>query len=211
MALPLEKLGLVTGIIDTLSILFGGNALDDFVVLLLGIAALYTFLANMVTWTIGANRTVAEASKENRLPAIFGLEHPVHKTPVGAFILTGIISTVVIILFGFMAGSTEDLFWTLFAFSSMVFLLPYLALFPAFLKLRKIDTKVKRPYKVPGGKILITILAIICELFVVQAIVFFVWVPGEPIDMVFAVPVILGVLITLIVGEFLISGGKKKQ
>jgi len=210
MALPLEKLGLVTGIIDTLSILFGGNALGDFVVLLLGIAALYTFLANMVTWTIGANRTVAEASKENRLPAIFGLEHPVHKTPVGAFILTGIISTVVIILFGFMAGSTDELFWTLFAFSSMVFLMPYLALFPAFLKLRSSNEKIQRPYKVPGGKILITILAIICELFVLQAIVFFVWVPGEPIDMAFAIPVVLGVIITLIVGEFLITDGIKK-
>ena len=211
MAVPLDQLGLVSGILDTLTILFGDTAIGNVVVLILGIAALYTFLANMVTWTIGANRTAAEASKEKQLPEIFGREHPVHKTPVGAFILTGIISTVVIVLFGFMAGSTEDLFWTLFAFSSMVFLLPYLALFPAFLKLRESDSKVKRPYKVPGGKTFITILAIICELFVVQAIVFFVWVPGEPIDMAFAVPVLIGVLITIIVGEFLISGGKKKH
>ncbi len=210
MALPLEELGLVTGIIDTLSILFGGSALGDLIVLLLGIAALYTFFANMVTWTIGANRTIAEASKEKRLPEIFGREHPVHKTPVGAFILTGIISTVVIILFGFMARSTDELFWTLFAFSSMVFLMPYLALFPAFVKLRISDVKIQRPYKIPGGKSLITTLAIICELFVLQAIVFFVWVPGEPIDMAFATPVVFGVIITLIIGEILIAAGMKK-
>lgn len=210
MALPLDQLGLVSGIIDTLRILLGETGIGGVFVMVLGIGALYTLLANMVTWTIGANRTAAEAAKESELPAIFGREHPIHKTPVGAFILTGVVSTVIMILYGFMAGNAEDLFWTLFAFSSMIFLLPYLALFPAFLKLRKADPGVKRPYKVPGGKGLITILAVICELFIVQAIVFFVYIPGEPMDWAFAAPVLIGVVITLIVGEILIAGAKRK-
>ncbi|MCX6053439.1 MAG: APC family permease [Chloroflexi bacterium] len=196
MALPLDQLGLVSGIIDTLRILLGGTDLGNLAVIILGIAALYTFLANMVTWTIGANRTAAEAAKEHELPEIFGREHPVHKTPVGAFVLTGIVSTVVIILYGFMAGSAEDLFWTLFAFSSMIFLMPYLALFP---------------YRVPGGKVFTTFLAVICELFIIQAVVLFVWVPGEPMDWAFAAPVLIGVVITLVVGEILISVSKKKK
>lgn len=211
MALPLDQLGLVSGIIDTLRILLGGTDLGNLAVIILGIAALYTFLANMVTWTIGANRTAAEAAKEHELPEIFGREHPVHKTPVGAFVLTGIVSTVVIILYGFMAGSAEDLFWTLFAFSSMIFLMPYLALFPAFLKLRKSDPNIARPYRVPGGKVFTTFLAVICELFIIQAVVLFVWVPGEPMDWAFAAPVLIGVVITLVVGEILISVSKKKK
>lgn len=210
MALPLDQLGLVSGIIDTLRILLGETGIGGVFVMVLGIGALYTLLANMVTWTIGANRTAAEAAKESELPAIFGREHPIHKTPVGAFILTGVVSTVIMILYGFMAGNAEDLFWTLFAFSSMIFLLPYLALFPAFLKLRKTDPKVERPYKVPGGKGFITVLAVICELFIVQAIVFFVYIPGEPMDWAFAAPVLIGVVITLIVGEILIAGSRKK-
>ncbi|PKO00609.1 MAG: amino acid permease [Chloroflexi bacterium HGW-Chloroflexi-4] len=211
MALPLDQLGLVSGIVDTLKILLGGTPLGNAVVVVLGVAALYTFLANMVTWTIGANRTAAEAAKEHELPEIFGREHPVKKTPVGAFILTGIVSTVVIILYGFMAGNAEDLFWTLFAFSSMIFLMPYLALFPAFIKLRKSDPKIERPYRVPGGKVVAYILAVICELFIVQAVVLFVWVPGQPMDWAFAAPVLIGVLITLVVGEVLISVSKKKN
>jgi amino acid transporter len=210
MALPLENLGLISGIIDTLQVLLGTSGIGGAVVIGLGVAALFSFLANMVTWTIGANRTAAEAAKEKELPEVFGKEHPVHKTPVGAFLLTGIVSTAVMVLYGFMAGSAEDLFWTLFAFSSMVFLLPYLMLFPAFVKLRKTHPKVARPYKVPGGLTVATILAIICEIFIIQAIVFFIWVPGEPIDWAFAAPVLIGVVLTLIVGEILIAVGKKK-
>lgn len=210
-ALPLEDLGLVDGIIDTLSILLGTEGLGSVFVLLLGIMALYTFFANMVTWTMGANKTAAEAAVDGELPAIFGKLNEKNNTPVGAFIITGIVSTVVIVLYGFMAGTSEDLFWTLFAFSSMVFLLPYLAMFPAFLKLRKIDKDIERPYKVKGPKWLMTLLVIICELFIVQAVVFFVYVPGEPIDWAFAAPVLIGVVLTLIVGEILLNNSKKRK
>ena len=210
MALPLDELGLISGIIDTLRVLLGETGIGGALVMVLGVAALYSFLANMVTWTMGANRTANEAAREGELPAVFGQEHPVYKTPVGAFLITGIVSTAVMIIYGFMAGSAEDLFWSLFAFSSMVFLLPYLVMFPAFLKLRKIDPNVKRPYKVPGGNLFITIMAVICEIFILQAVVFFVYVPGEPMDWAYAAPVLIGVVLTVIIGEILIAVSKKK-
>jgi amino acid transporter len=164
----------------------------------------------MVTWTMGANRTAAQAAEEGTLPAIFGKLHPVNKTPVGAYIITGIVSTLVVIVYGFLAGSNEDLFWTLFAFSSIIFLLPYLMLFPAFLKLRKSDPDAKRPYRFPGSKTFAWIVSIICMIFVAQAIIFFVWVPGEPIDMAFALPILIGVVVTLLIGEVLLLVSKKK-
>jgi glutamate:GABA antiporter len=210
MALPVENLGLIGGILDTLWALLGTTGIGNTFVYILGIGALFSFMANMVTWTIGANRTAAEAADEGELPAIFGRMHPVNKTPVSAFIITGIVSTVVIVLYGFMAGNAEDLFWTLFSFSSMVFLLPYLALFPAFLKLRKIDPDRVRPYRVPGGHGFATALVVICMAFIVQAIVFFVWVPGEPIDWAFAGPVLGGVALTVVVGEVMLLLAKKK-
>jgi amino acid transporter len=210
MALPADQLGLISGIIDTLKAILGTSGFGGAVVVGLGVAALFSFLANMVTWTIGANRTAAEAAKAGEMPAVFGIEHRVHKTPLGAFLLTGIVSTVVMIVYGFMAGNAEDLFWTLFAFSSMVFLLPYLALFPAFLKLRKTHPTAARPYKVPGGDTFAAVLAVVCELFILQALIFFIWVPGEPIDWAYAAPVLIGVVLTIIVGEVLIAVSKKK-
>ncbi|MEA4909153.1 MAG: APC family permease [Chloroflexi bacterium] len=204
-ALPLDQLGLISGIIDTLHAIFGETGVGGALVTILGIGALYTFLTNMVTWTMGANRTAAEAAAEGELPEIFGRLHPVNQTPTGAFLITGVVSTAVLVIYGFMAGSAEDLFWTLFAFSSIVFLVPYLALFPAFLKLRKVDADLERPYRVPGGSSLATIMAVVCEVFILQAILFFVWVPGQPMDWSYALPVIVGVVVTVIVGEFLIK------
>lgn len=209
LALPLDQLGLVSGIIDTLKAILGDSGIGGIAVMVLGIGALYTFLANMVTWTMGANRTAAEAANEGELPAIFGRLHPVNKTPVGAYLLTGVISTLVLVVYGFMAGSNEELFWTLFAFSSIIFLLPYLALFPAFLKLRATDTNAKRPFQIPGGMPLAATIAVICEIFIIQAILFFIWVPGQPIDWAYAVPVLVGVLVTIVAGEVLLWWSKK--
>jgi amino acid transporter len=211
MALPVEELGLVEGIIDTLRVFLGESGFGGVLVFVLGIGALYSFLANMVTWTMGANRTAAEAADDGELPAVFGKLHAVNKTPVSAFVITGIVSTIVIVLYGFMAGNAEDLFWTLFAFSSMVFLMPYLALFPAFLKLRKIDPDRERPYRVPGGNGLATAMVVVCMIFIIQAIVFFVWVPGEPIDWAYAAPVLIGVVLTLGVGEWLLKVAEKQK
>jgi amino acid transporter len=67
MALPLDQIGLVSGIVDTLKVLLGDTGVGGIIVIVLGVAALYSFLANMVTWTMGANRTAAEAAKENEL------------------------------------------------------------------------------------------------------------------------------------------------
>lgn len=205
MALPAEQLGLVTGIIDTLRILFGESGIGGVIVTILGIGALYTFLTNMVTWTMGANRTAAEAANEGELPAFFGQLHPVNKTPVGAYVLTGIVSSAVLVIYGLMAATAEELFWSLFAFSSIVFLMPYLAMFPAFLKLRRIDADRPRPYRVPGNHLTAILMTIVCVLFILQAIVFFIWVPGEPIDWGYAIPVLIGVAVTLVIGEFLIK------
>jgi len=210
LALPLEQLGLVSGIVDTLKAVLGTSTVASVVVTILGIGALYTFFANMVTWTMGANRTAAQAAEEGTLPGVLGKLHPVNKTPVGAYIITGIVSTLVVIVYGFMAGSNEDLFWTLFAFSSIIFLLPYLMLFPTFLKLRTSDPDATRPYKFPGGTVFTWIVSIICTIFVLQAIVFFLWVPGTPMDWAYATPILIGVLLTLIIGEVLLLVSKKK-
>jgi uncharacterized membrane protein YfcA len=57
----------------------------------------------------------------------------------------------------------------------------------------------------------LTVLVVICELFIAQAIIFFVWVPGEPIDWAFAAPVLIGVVLTIIVGELLVNKAKKQE
>ena len=203
LALPLERLNMVGGIIDALNAVLGTSGTGQLVAKTLGIAFLSTLFATMVTWTIGASRMVAEAAARRNLPGIFGWRHPVHGSPIGASLLSGMISTLVLIVYAGLAGREEGLFWSLFAFASIVFLLPYMLLFPAFLKLRCSDPQTPRPYRFPGGKGLAWMATVICTLVVLLSIVFFVWVPGLPIDWSFILPVVVGVGITLIAGEAL--------
>lgn len=207
-ALPLEEIDLVSGIVDTLRVLLGEGGASGAFVIALGLMALYSFLANMVTWTMGANRSAAEAAIDGNLPPMFARLHAVHKTPVSAAIVTGVVTTVVIVIYGFLAADAEDLFWTLFAFSSIVFLLPYLLMFAAFLRLRSIDASTARPYRVPGGEGGAWVLALLCILFILQAIVFFIYTPGE-FDATYAASVVIGVLVTILIGEFLVRGRRR--
>jgi glutamate:GABA antiporter len=206
-ALPLDEIGLIEGIIDTLYKLLGTEGLGGATVMILGLMALYTFVANMVTWTMGANRSAAEAADAGNLHPGFAKLHPVHKTPTNAAIITGVVTTAVVIIYGFMAADAEDLFWTLFAFSSVVFLLCYLFMFGAFLRLRKIDADRPRPYRVPGGEVGAWAMTLLCLSFIVQAIVFFIYVPGE-FDPTYAGSIVGGVIVTFLIGEWLISRGK---
>ena len=93
---------------------FAGSTIGNAFVLVLGVGALYTFFSNGVTWALGCNRAAAEAAIEGELPKIFALETRIG-TPIGAAVLMGLVSTFVLVLYGFLSGSNEDLFWSLFA------------------------------------------------------------------------------------------------
>jgi amino acid transporter len=199
-AIPAGDINLVEGLIDTLSLFFGDSAAGEAFVLALGIGALYTFFSNGVTWALGCNRAAAEAALEGELPKIFALENKDLGTPVGAAVLMGIVSTLVLLMYGFMSGSNEDLFWSLFAFSAVIFLLPYEGMLLAFVRARMHDADHPRPYRVPGGLGAARAAAWICVAVLALCIVLFMYTPGSGPEWA----VVGGVVITLIIGEIVI-------
>lgn len=210
-ALPVKDIGLIKGLLDTLSSLLAGAPGLDVIIIVVGVGAVFTILANLVTWSMGANRAAQSAAADGELPKVFGWQRKSNQTPVGAYLLTGLVSTVVIIAYGVFARSAEDLFWSLFAFSSVIFLLPYLVLFPAFLTLRRKDPTTPRPYRVPGGALGAGVLAGVCTLFIAQAVIFFLWVPGVAIDWSKTGPILGGVIVTLVLGELVIGTMKANR
>ena len=199
-AIPAGDINLVEGLIDTLHLFFGGTAAGNLFVLVLGIGALYTFFSNGVTWALGCNRAAAEAALEGELPRIFAFESRDLGTPVGAAVLMGLVSTAVLLLYGFLSGSNEDLFWSLFAFSAVIFLLPYEGMLMTFVKMRITDPGHHRPYRVPGGLAAARAAAWCCFAVLALSIVLFVYTPGKGIEWA----VLTGVVITLAIGEVVI-------
>jgi len=202
--LPLRELSLVNGILDALRAVFGATPAGRALVTLLGTGVLFTFFATLVTWTLGVSRAAARAAEEGELPRAFGIRDRRDGTPLGASLLAGLVSSAVLIGYGLRAGDSEELFWSLTALASAVFLLPYGALFPAFWTLRRRDPDRPRPYRIPGPDWVAAGIAGLAGYVVLQSLLLFVWVPGRPFDPGFALPLIAGVLATLAAGELLI-------
>ncbi len=215
MALPVQDIGLVAGIIDTLRKLFGDGDFGQMMVYIIGTMALLTFIGNMVTWTMGASRAAAEAASEGELPDIVGKMSEKHDTPIGANNITGALSTAVILAYAIFAQSSDELFWSVFAFSSCIFLLPYLFMFPSYLKLRISDSQCERPFRVPGGMGVQWLLSIVCFLTIAQAVVLFIFpdLISFTVNWTYSAPVLIGVLLTIAIGEYLLklAISKKKQ
>lgn len=211
-ALPVQEIGLVAGIVDTFKVLFGDTPFGQAMTIGLGVLALITFIGNMVSWTMGSSRAAAESASEGELPEFVGRISEKHNTPVGANLITGLISTSVIIIYAFFANSNDELFWSMFAFSSCIFLLPYLFMFPSYLKLRISDPQQERPFTVPGSLALQTVIATVCFLVIAQAVVLFVFpdLLSAQVNWAYTAPVLFGVLLTIIIGEILLSQAMNK-
>jgi amino acid transporter len=135
------------------------------------------------------------------LPSVFAIRHRRHGGPIGAAILMGLVCTGVLLLYGRIATSNSDLFWTLFSFSAAIFMLPYVGLVVAFVRLRIADATTPRPFKVPGGAPVAFLLAGMCVLTLALSIALFLFVPGEGLQK----PTLVGVVVVILFGEAMIG------
>ncbi|WP_111891438.1 APC family permease [Acinetobacter sp. MB5] len=212
-ALPQDHISLVSGIIDALKILFSGSLFAKVMLHLLCICTLFSFICNMVTWTSGASRAAAEAALAQDLPKWLAIKSPKYDTPVGANNATGVVSSVVILSYSQFAQGNNDLFWSIFSFSSCIFLLPYLFLFAAWFSLRNKYPDQPRPYRVPGGQFGKYLVLCLGLFFIGQGIILFIFpdlLIGS-ISMQHSLPIILGLVITLIVQEICVYKTLKVQ
>jgi glutamate:GABA antiporter len=180
-SLKLHDVSIVTGIADALklgfaNVLGGYTWLFDIVI----IGLLFTFVGNMVTWSLGANHSMSATGLDKTAPGVFGHIHPRFKTPDYAFILMGVIASAVTVVNYLLFANNEDVFWTIFALSSIVFLLPYLLMFPALLVLRAKQPDKPRPYRVPWGTPGAWLCTVLCEACIVFAIFLFFFGDGTP-------------------------------
>ena len=183
---------------------FGSAQMPVFYILI--VLAISTLVANMITWCLGANESFQAAELDKRSKF---LAHRSKKygTSHNLYYLMGVISSALIILNYALSGNANDVFWTLFSFASIVFMLNYLFMFPAAIKLRFTDDT-PRQYAVPGGKAGIVVCGVICFLCVALACYFLIDfdVTGYAFWMQ-----LIGVLLTVAVGYWLYRAGKKKN
>ena len=205
-----------SGITESFMILLtklGMNAdLVRVIVIVVGLMFIYTMVANITSWSFGVNSVAKYSADDGGLPKVFSKTNK-DGVPYMASILNGVVASVIIILgiiLGEVSESASNLFWTFFSLSLVTLLISYVPLFLAFLKLRKTD-KTERVYKVPGSDGFIKAFAIVPFILLILGVIFTLFgdFSGEYISE--NMPLILGVVVSLIVQEILAAGVKTKK
>lgn len=144
---PQQEISLVAGSLQAIAVF-----LDNFnlTVMMPIVAFLITIgtVASVSTWTVGPTKGLLAAAQSGDLPPRFrrlnGMGMP---TPL--LILQAVIVSFISLLFVFLPTLNEA-FWMLMAMVSELYLIMYLLMFAAALKLRYKRPNVERPYKIPG-------------------------------------------------------------
>jgi len=205
--IPIKEINVASGVLHLFTNAFRDHSMKSLVAIVTGLLISSAFFAGIIAWNLGQNRTVAEAANNGELPKILGKMNK-NMAPLGASIVSGIISTAVIIIYGLIARNAAELFWHIISFSLIIGLFSYLMLFPSFIILRNKDKDVPRPYRVPGPDWFAFFLAGLSELFVLSAVLILIIQPGHNFIRT-ALPIILGVVSTIVVGEVFVSRLKR--
>lgn len=176
------------------------------IVIVVGMMFIYTMVANIVSWSFGVNSVAKYSADDGGLPKIFSKTNK-DGVPYMASILNGVVASVIVIL-GIILGEVSEvasnLFWTFFSLSLVTLLISYIPMFLAFLKLRKTD-KTKRVYKVPGSDGFIKGFAIVPFVLLILGVIFTLFGDFSVDYVTENMPLIIGVIISFVIEEILVS------
>lgn len=142
--------------------------------LLGGLAAILfilTVLSSGVTWIMGSDRALAVSGYDGAAPRFLGVISGRFGTPVRVNILSGTVSTVVLVLAHELTdGSAAKLFGAVLGLAVSTTLVSYLGIFPALAVLRRKAPDVPRPYTAPFPRTISVVLSLLVLFASVQLI-----------------------------------------
>ena len=130
-----------------------------------------------------------------------------------AAIINAIVALAINVIALFLPEDALDLFWTFFSFSLVTLLISFLPLFPAFAKLRKIDSLKTDPkiYTISGGKFKLWTYTWIPFILLILGIFFTLFPEFNMAMFEYQWPLLAGVVLAIIIGELLAAKSKNKR
>ena len=204
-------------VVDVLNALFAtvglGASAIKVLVIIAGCMFVYTFIANIASWSFGVNEVAKYAAEDGSLPKAFTKTNK-EGVPYMASIINGIVASIIVIagiIASFVSESFEAGFSLFFCLSWITLLVGYIPMFLAFLKLRRTDKDAKRPYKVPGGNVMIHVAAIVPFVILILGVLFTLFGDFTKDYIMGNIPLIAGVVISFIIEEILVARIKDKK
>ena len=204
-------------VVDVLNALFAavgiGASAIKLLVIIAGCMFVYTFIANIASWSFGVNEVAKYAAEDGSLPKAFTKTNK-EGVPYMAAIINGIVASIIVIggiIASFVSESFEAGFSLFFCLSWITLLVGYIPMFLAFLKLRKTDPDAKRPYKVPGSNAMIHVAAIVPFVILIAGVLFTIFGDFTKDYIMGNIPLIAGVALSFIIEEILVARIKDKK
>jgi putative glutamate/gamma-aminobutyrate antiporter len=144
--IPQEKISLVSGLLEAFALFLGKFSLG-WMVIPLGLMIVLGAVGELNAWIIGPVRALHATSKHGDLPPYFQKLNR-HGMPSRLLFFQGIIVTIASFVFLFMP-SASSAFWILSAISAQLYLIMYVLMFLAAIKLRYSHPDVPRTYRIP--------------------------------------------------------------
>ncbi len=137
-----------------------------FLIPYMGILVFAGAIASLSTWVVGPSRGLLAAAESGDLPPFFRRINS-HDMPITLLIVQALVVTILSLMFVLMP-TVSAAYWILTVMVAQIYLVMYILMFAAAIKLRYKRPNVFRAYKVPGGNIgiwIISGLGIISSLF----------------------------------------------
>lgn len=205
-----------SGITESFAILLGniGVSADIIrtIVIVVGLMFIYTMIANIVSWSFGVNSVAKFSADDGGLPKAFSKTNE-KGVPYMASILNGVVATIIIIIgvvLGEVSETASNLFWTFFSLSLVTLLISYIPLFLAFKKLREKD-KTPRVYKISGGNFVINLITYVPFVLLILGIIFTMFGDFTMEYINGNLPLIIGVILSFIAQEVIVSRIKEEN
>lgn len=146
---PKEEISLVAGVMQAFSAFFNAYNIPWMTPLLALLIAAGS-IGMVSTWIIGPSKGLYQTSHEGHIPPFFHKKNR-HGMPIVIMLVQGAIVSLLCTAFLFMP-SVSSSFWILNVLTALLYLMMYMLMFAAAIRLRHTKPHTQRTYRVPGGK-----------------------------------------------------------
>ena len=146
--IPAEELSLTAGVMQAFDAFFAYFGLQKLVPIV-AIALVCASAGGMLTWLAGPSKgLLLIARREGYLPPFFQQQNE-NEIPVNILVVQGGVTTVIALLYA-LVPSVSSAYWILSVMTTQIYLIVYLLMFVAAVKLRRNQPDVERGYTAPA-------------------------------------------------------------
>ena len=165
--IPTTKLSLNAGVMQGFEALFNIHE-TKWATPIIAVLLAYGVLTSIVTLLVAPSKAIKEVAKRGYLPRYMQIDNK-YGMPTGTLMVQACLATILSFVVLLMP-TVRSAFWIMTALATQLYLIMYLLMFAAAIKLRYSQPNTERSYKIPGGNIgmwLTSGIAFLTSLFVI--------------------------------------------